>query len=531
MSLDLGPTHSRAGGDLKLQAETGETVELEGLHLGTTGLTLALSGPGLTPQSFDRGLTGLLDDSRWRVEATLDTESLLLPAPTADPARNELPWQARNLGFHVLLRDPRRRDHTNPRACYGSMGVAADPLGMASPGAPRGPGQTRNSLSAGPVAPNSHNRVLAGLRSRIGARPRHLDGRRPGTPLQRARKGRNPCPPGSHWPSWSTWISRWKIFLSATSLKVRFRSTCSCRNSTVLSLLKALGQPTTPWQLTGDIEGTLTLDPARPTAAEGQWHIDRPWLALPDHQARSLYPVRMTLADRRLEIEPTELLIDERAATLEVEAVLSEHWDLNSPLQGLLTSLSARLAAEMEASQLESLAEGLETEGRFKLDLHLHGEKPSQDVDLEQWLQAELRVDGADAALTMPQPYVTRLNAIVAEGRWHGGELQLDLLRGRLNEGELELFGTIGMAEDGDLHANIRGFFDRVRYRLDYGLTTLSSGNLHWLKNDSDDLLRANILVERGSARRRIDAGRELMNRLLAPPEPGARVRRAGYAA
>ena len=300
--------------------------------------------------------------------------------------------------------------------------------------------------------------------------------------------------------------------------------------------IEAFHQPPIDARLQGKVKGNLTFDPAHPVQANGRWQIDDFEVTTPEHRWLSDSPVTLILDDGRLHLPMTESRLDDLPIVLSAESRLTPGWTFEDPIHRLPLSLSADLNTRLDASLLKGYTAPFATEGPLDIDIRIQGtraDEPSSsgaakapDVfGVPPWIKATFKAVGEQASLTTGSPYATRLSNFELEGSWAEGRLELENLRADLNEGELELFGRMEFlqAEEpgGELQmlAEIKGFFDRVRYRLDYGLTTLSSGNFTWTRAASPpDRLSANILVERGSARRRIDATRELLNQLLAPP-------------
>ncbi|MEO1087016.1 MAG: translocation/assembly module TamB domain-containing protein, partial [Acidobacteriota bacterium] len=152
----------------------------------------------------------------------------------------------------------------------------------------------------------------------------------------------------------------------------------------------------------------------------------------------------------------------------------------------------------------------LEFEARASGDL----EAPSAWIEIS---------DGGDAAFTWDRPYVTRFAAPSASLRLDGGRLVIEKAEATLNEGALAVTGSVGgeaFGEEIDISATLAD----VRYRLDYGLTVELGGTARYASQPAPGKLEASLVIDRGTLRRRIDAGRQLLDALLAPPalEAGA---------
>ncbi|MEL7061206.1 MAG: translocation/assembly module TamB domain-containing protein, partial [Acidobacteriota bacterium] len=266
--------------------------------------------------------------------------------------------------------------------------------------------------------------------------------------------------------------------------------------------------PPPPQRLTTSLEAAFTFDPMDPTAARGQVELREAVIELADTSVRAEQPLQLVLENRRLEMPLAVFSIGDELIEIEGEAQLTPGWTLDEPFAQLLRSFDLHGDGALSLSLLTPYLAGGIGEGLATVELNASGTPTALD--------GRLTVASEAGSITYLEPYATRLSAPQLELTLADGALRLERGIVRLNEGELDVEGTIDLTD----RTRLDGFFDRVRYRLDYGLTVLLSGNFVFTLPADDALsLQANVLVERGFLRRNIDTDRELLERFLAPPE------------
>ncbi|MEM8933822.1 MAG: translocation/assembly module TamB domain-containing protein, partial [Acidobacteriota bacterium] len=262
------------------------------------------------------------------------------------------------------------------------------------------------------------------------------------------------------------------------------------------------------WRARGAMAGALTIDPDAPTRMIGRLTAREVEIESGDTTARAAGPLQLGLAEGAIGLDRSAWSVGEQQIEVEGGAQWTPGWTFEDPPAALVESVELTADGTVPASIAVPFLAGGTTEGVLHLDAVISG-SPSQ-------LDADVRVDGQEAAFTWLTPYFTRFEAPRAEVRLADGQLHVDRFTARWNDGEIELDGTVGGLDQIDL----QGYYDRVRYRLDYGLSVLVSGNMGYRARPSEPAeLSANVLVDRGSLRRDLAAGREVLDQLLAPPE------------
>lgn len=263
-------------------------------------------------------------------------------------------------------------------------------------------------------------------------------------------------------------------------------------------------------QLRGSISGRLEIIPDDPTRSTGAITAENVEIQLAENTFRSAEPQRITLADRRLSL--ARGLWSARNRTFDAEATveLDPGWRLDQDFGRLVESFSAVATGSLEAALLNGYLAGGRATGLADVTVLAAGtpEENAAEIDI---------VGDEETSFSWLSPYATQIVSPTVRLRVEDGIVEIAEANARLNEGQLDVEGVV-LDADGQTH--LLGFLDRVRYRVDYGMTVLVSGNFELeLFSEQPPLLQANLLVERGFLRRQLDPERELISILLQPPE------------
>lgn len=176
----------------------------------------------------------------------------------------------------------------------------------------------------------------------------------------------------------------------------------------------------------------------------------------------------------------------------------------------LVENLQIDVSGPVDIALLQEFFSPASVEGLADLELSLRGRPDS--------LFGEVRAEGRGAAVRLLDPYVTELTDLTLQARLENGTILLDELAGQLNRGRLRVEGTIDQVK-----AELDAELERVRYRVDYGLSTELSGTfalnlpMPSAPADARGSLRGRVDVERGTLRRELNLDRELRTLLFAP--------------
>ncbi|MEM6453557.1 MAG: translocation/assembly module TamB domain-containing protein [Acidobacteriota bacterium] len=285
------------------------------------------------------------------------------------------------------------------------------------------------------------------------------------------------------------------------------------------SLLPLLGQPALPQnaRLRGGLAARLRVDLADPLAGDGALRLDDLRLRVADRSIDADAPLRFVLGDRRWVLEPCDLQLDDRSLRARATLALGD-WRPTVPFappapDALVRRVDARVDGTFDTDLLNPLIAdvlpGAGAAGAVALDLVVAGPLDA--------LEGTVRLDGEDVQLVALEPYLTRVTRPRLDARFRDGALILDGLTMRVNEGDVRLDGTAGVDGQLDLAVALAG----VRYRLDYGLTTVLDGNLRVASPAQDAPLdqpmrvSGDVTVGRGVLLRDVDLDREILSRLF----------------
>ena len=269
--------------------------------------------------------------------------------------------------------------------------------------------------------------------------------------------------------------------------------------------LSKLGVAEPPESLVMAGRGEVTLDPRQPLDAAGWFEISSLSMSTKGHLVHNKGPLRVELADGRLDLTSLNLLADDQPFVLAGSVELDPAWSSEEPVLSLVESLAIEGRGTLAAVLLNPFLAGGSADGLLEIDLDLAG-------TLEE-LQGGLRIRGPEASILYFSPYVAKLEA---------PELDLELVDGRavirdgrlrLNDGDVELDGALGL--DG---AQLFAAFDGLRFRLDHGLLVRVDGELNLAVDpEGRGRLTGEIIVDQGSLTRPINIDRDFLTDLLSP--------------
>ncbi|MEM8996733.1 MAG: translocation/assembly module TamB domain-containing protein, partial [Acidobacteriota bacterium] len=273
--------------------------------------------------------------------------------------------------------------------------------------------------------------------------------------------------------------------------------------------LRAEGAAAWP-EASGSARGAVRLDPGAPAAAAATLTLVELRYLLRGQELVTEQPVELHLADGRLRLPPARLRLGAHELEASADVELDRGWRLGSAPSALVETFEAEARGALDARLIGSQLPDCRAAGVLDFEAWASGDgsAPSARVEIR---------DGGGAAFTWDRPYVTRFAAPSASLRLDAGQLVIEGAGATLNEGELAVTGSVGGESFGEA-IDISATLADVRYRLDYGLTVELGGTARYASRPQPGKLEAALVIDRGTLRRRIDAGRELLEALLAPP-------------
>ncbi len=277
-----------------------------------------------------------------------------------------------------------------------------------------------------------------------------------------------------------------------------------------VTLLAGLDVPL-PETLRASTTGTLTLDLADVTASHGTVELPRLEVASDELRLEAGEPVRLALAERRLESAAPRLKIGGRELEVTAAVDLSAGWSPGDAVATLANHLEVAVRGAVEAELLNPYLGGVVASGPLAIEVDLSGHP--------ERLGGQAKLSGPEARLVTRTPYFTRVEQPEAEFELQDGEVFLTLGKLRLNQGEVELTGYRERDGEIELYADL----ENVRYRLDYGLGTALSAELalnvpaETAPPSERGRLNGRVIVDRGVLRRNLNFEREIVGQLLTP--------------
>jgi translocation and assembly module TamA len=287
------------------------------------------------------------------------------------------------------------------------------------------------------------------------------------------------------------------------------------------TLAAVLGQAVLGPRLLGDLALHLEVDPANLAQSVGQ--LSARGLRIEIDQEHPLVAhqiVTLDLAQRLLTLNPARFKAEvadagprELVVTGEVQlAGIPKDFSTLTKLTDLrLESLKGHLEGPLPASFLDPYLGGGRAGGLAEVTLDLGGSLEALEVDF--------RLSGPGMRILLLEPYSTEVRAPELKISAQNGEWLIERGRAQVNEGTVDFSGHLTPGSG----LKLEGTLDSLRYRLDYGLNVLMSGDFNVLwPPEEQPRLEGSLLVERGVLRRDLDLDRHILDALFGPPQiPG----------
>ncbi|HEX6903825.1 MAG TPA: translocation/assembly module TamB domain-containing protein [Thermoanaerobaculia bacterium] len=282
-------------------------------------------------------------------------------------------------------------------------------------------------------------------------------------------------------------------------------------------LLAALGMEPRPERVRTGLDADLTLDPTAPAAGKGEIRLTGLIAETPDGRVVADGPAVLRLDEGRLDLLPVHLNVEggglpATGIDFEAGAVLARSWSpLEDPVSAAVRHVFAKGSGTLDAALLNPFLEGGVAEGSLSFEGDVSG-PPDR-------LQGNVQADGRGVSLELPGAGVRvenpQLTALLRDGGW-----RIERGVAEVNGGQVSLEGGLTPAGAADVEARLTG----VRYRLDYGVETVVSGNLRFQMppGEGRSRLTGAVTVDRGVLDRDVNLDREVLAVLFAPDDtPG----------
>lgn len=260
----------------------------------------------------------------------------------------------------------------------------------------------------------------------------------------------------------------------------------------------------------GDLRLFATLGLADPLAGTAELEVAGASVESPAGRLALSGPARISLAGGKVALAPVTVAGEKTSFTVAASAELVPGAAPGAGLVGLVARLEAEARGRADAALLGPFLAGGTAKGEVEVDAAVSGPPDA--------LEGRVALEAPGARLTWPLAYPTELKDPVLVASLAPGTVRLVRGEAVLNGGPLKLEG--GWYEG--VGATLRALFFDVRYRLAYGLASVLSGELTLDLVGDERRLSGDVTLERGLLERDVDLDREVLARVLAPPEsPG----------
>ena len=260
----------------------------------------------------------------------------------------------------------------------------------------------------------------------------------------------------------------------------------------------------------GDLRLFATLPLADPLAGTATVEVEGGTFASPAGPLALPETARLSLAAGRLTLEPVRVDGERTSFTVAASAELTPGASPGDAPAKLFAHVEATAKGRADAALLTPFLAGGSAKGDLAIDAAASGPPDA--------LEGRVVVDGTGARLTWPLAYPTELRDPLVEAVLTPGQAELTHGEALLNGGPVRLSGGWYAG----VGATATALFSDVRYRLAYGLASVLSGEVTLDVVGDDRRLSGNVVLERGLLERDVDLDREVLARVLAPPDsPG----------
>jgi translocation and assembly module TamA len=276
-------------------------------------------------------------------------------------------------------------------------------------------------------------------------------------------------------------------------------------DSCALEDLLPAGSPLVP--LAANVRGFATLDLADPLAGTAELAVDGLAAETVAGPLALAGPARLTLRGGRLALEELSVSGERTSFVVAAAADLVPGARPGRAAADLLAHVSASVRGRADAALLGPFLAGGAASGALAVDVSVAGPPDA--------IVGRVFLDGQGSRFTWPLAWPTEIKDPLLEADLAPGAVSLARGEALLNGGPVLVSGGWVKGEGTSLTA----LFADVRYRLAYGLAAILSGELTFDAKGGEKRVSGNVTLDRGLLERDVDLDREILSRLLAPPE------------
>lgn len=261
---------------------------------------------------------------------------------------------------------------------------------------------------------------------------------------------------------------------------------------------------------TGDVRAFATLPLADPLWGTAAVEVEGLSVDSPAGRLVLPAPARLALAGGRLALDGVAVEGEKTSFLVSAAADLLPGARSGAPLAELVSRVEVTAHGRAEAALLTPFLFGGSAQGEIAFDASASGPPRA--------LAGHLVLDGTGSRLSWPLAYPTEVRDARLEADLTPGQASLTRGEALLNGGPVTLSG----GWYGGVGTTLTARFSDVRYRLAYGLASVLSGELTLDVIGDERRISGEVSLDRGLLDRDVDLDREVLARVLAPPEsPG----------
>ena len=259
--------------------------------------------------------------------------------------------------------------------------------------------------------------------------------------------------------------------------------------------------------VSGNLRVFATIPLADPFGGTTTVELDGASLETPAGRLAVPSTARVTLEGGRLSLEPVTVDGERTSFLLSASADLVPGARPGAALAGLVSHVAVTAGGRADAALLTPFLAGAAASGEIALEAKVAGPPDA--------LEGRVFLDGKGSRFSWPLAWPTEIRDPLLEADLTPGTASLTRGEALLNGGPLLLSG--GWYRGGG--TTLTALFADVRYRLAYGLAATLSGELTFDVIEDARRISGTVTLDRGLLERDIDLDREILARVLAPPE------------
>ena len=259
--------------------------------------------------------------------------------------------------------------------------------------------------------------------------------------------------------------------------------------------------------VSGNLRVFAALSLADPLGGSAAVELDGISMETPAGRLAVSGPARLTLSGGQLVLEPVTFDGQRTSFVVSASADLVSGARPGVSLAGLFSRVAVTARGRADAALLDPFLAGGGASGEIAIDARAQGPPDA--------LVGRVFLDGRGSRFSWPVAWPTEIRDPLLEAQLTPGTASITRGEALLNGGPLLISG--GWHRGGG--TTLTALFADVRYRLAYGLAATLSGELTLDLIEDERRISGTVTLDRGLLERDVDLDREILARVLAPPE------------